>query len=100
MLTGQLSVSVSGFCLLLHHIQFVMLLDVSIVIFVSFSQHSLQFKGVFLIVSSDKEIVTHEGYFVPDSSGQQVARGDVARFMLSLLGTSTWLKKGVAMITK
>lgn len=54
----------------------------------------------FFLVSTDKEIVTHEGYFVPDSSGQQVARGDVARFMLSLLGTSSWLKKGVAMITK
>ncbi|XP_062379815.1 uncharacterized protein LOC134068239 isoform X3 [Sardina pilchardus] len=49
---------------------------------------------------TDKEIVTHEGYFVPDISGQMVARGDVARFMLSLLGNTTWLKKGVAMTTK
>lgn len=53
---------------------------------------------------TDKDILTHEGYFVPDANGlptsQTVARGDVARFMLSLLGTSTWLKKGVAITTK
>ncbi|XP_012675742.1 uncharacterized protein At2g34460, chloroplastic-like [Clupea harengus] len=52
---------------------------------------------------TDKEIVAHEGYFVPDANGlptsQSVARGDVARFMLSLLGTSTWLKKAVAITT-
>lgn len=49
--------------------------------------------------ATDKDIVTHEGYFVPDAAGHSVARGDVARFMLSLLGTSTWMKKGVAMTT-
>ncbi|XP_028834230.1 uncharacterized protein LOC114789220 isoform X2 [Denticeps clupeoides] len=51
-----------------------------------------------------KEILTHEGYFVPDERGspigQTIARGDVARFMLSLLNSNAWVKKGVAMITK
>ncbi|MBN3295538.1 flavin reductase (NADPH) [Amia ocellicauda] len=51
-----------------------------------------------------KEFLTHEGYFVPDDSGNpvgnSVARGDVARFMLSLLNSNAWVKKGVAMTTK
>ncbi|XP_037634548.1 uncharacterized protein At2g34460, chloroplastic-like isoform X1 [Sebastes umbrosus] len=51
-----------------------------------------------------QEFLTHEGYFVPDSSGNPVgsavARGDVARFMLSLLNSNAWVKKGVAMTTK
>ncbi|KAM3868431.1 flavin reductase (NADPH)-like [Diretmus argenteus] len=49
------------------------------------------------------EFLTHEGYFVPDSSGRPagstVARGDVARFMLSLLYSNAWVKTGVAMTT-
>lgn len=51
-----------------------------------------------------QEFLTHEGYFVPDSNGypkgSNVARGDVARFMLSLLSSNAWVKKGVAMTTK
>eukprot|EP00064_Thunnus_orientalis_P015539 superscaffoldBa00002896_g15593 len=51
-----------------------------------------------------QEFLTHEGYFVPDSNGQptgsRVGRGDVARFMLSLLNSNAWVKKGVAMTTK
>ncbi|KAG9354412.1 hypothetical protein JZ751_001121 [Albula glossodonta] len=54
--------------------------------------------------ATTKEVLTHEGYFVPDSSGNPigntVARGDVARFMLSLLDSNTWIKKGVAIITQ
>ncbi|XP_054895388.1 flavin reductase (NADPH)-like [Poeciliopsis prolifica] len=49
--------------------------------------------------ASAQEFLTHEGYFVPDSSGQ-VGRGDVARFMLSLLNSNAWVKKGVAFTTK
>lgn len=53
---------------------------------------------------SAQEILTHEGYFVPDSSGNPVgsavARGDVARYMLSLLNTDAWIKKGVAITTQ
>ncbi|KAL7836677.1 hypothetical protein AOLI_G00279610 [Acnodon oligacanthus] len=53
---------------------------------------------------TEKEILTHEGYFVPDENGipigQTVSRADVARFMLSLLGTNSWIKKAVAIITK
>lgn len=51
-----------------------------------------------------QEFLTHEGYFVPDSNGypkgSSVGRGDVARFMLSLLSSNAWVKKGVAMTTK
>ncbi|KAG7276692.1 hypothetical protein CRUP_006871 [Coryphaenoides rupestris] len=47
-----------------------------------------------------KDFLTHEGYFVPDGVGNSVPRGDVARFMLSLLHSSAWLKKGVAIHTK
>lgn len=58
----------------------------------------------FLSAFSAQEILTHEGYYVPDSSGNPaggaVARGDVARYMLSLLNTNTWTKKGVAITTK
>ncbi|MGH0188422.1 UNVERIFIED_CONTAM: hypothetical protein FKN15_029691 [Acipenser sinensis] len=54
--------------------------------------------------ASAKEFLSHEGYFVPDSSGypvgNSVGRGDVARFMLSLLNSNAWVKKGVAMTTK
>uniref|UniRef100_A0A3Q3X5S3 NAD(P)-binding domain-containing protein n=1 Tax=Mola mola TaxID=94237 RepID=A0A3Q3X5S3_MOLML len=51
-----------------------------------------------------QEFLIHEGYFVPDSSGNPagstVGRGDVARFMLSLLSSNAWVKQGVAMTTK
>ncbi|XP_053727058.1 uncharacterized protein LOC128762667 [Synchiropus splendidus] len=51
-----------------------------------------------------QEFLTHEGYFVPDSNGNPagtfVARGDVARFMLSLINSNAWVKKGVSMTTK
>ncbi|KAL4660451.1 hypothetical protein GN956_G524 [Arapaima gigas] len=51
-----------------------------------------------------KEFLTHEDYFVPDANGNpvgnSVARGDVARFMLSLLNSNAWFKKGVAVTTK
>ncbi|XP_051532764.1 flavin reductase (NADPH)-like [Myxocyprinus asiaticus] len=50
------------------------------------------------------EFLTHEGYYVPDENGlpigQSVSRGDVARFMLSLLNNNAWMKKAVAIITK
>ncbi|GCC16608.1 flavin reductase (NADPH)-like [Chiloscyllium punctatum] len=53
---------------------------------------------------TDKEILTHEGYFVPGPDGipigNSVTRGDVARFMLSLIEEDSWVKKAVAMITK
>lgn len=49
---------------------------------------------------STQEIVTHDGYFVPDISGSSVSRGDVARYMLSLLHSNDWNKKGVAIATK
>ncbi|XP_067846440.1 flavin reductase (NADPH)-like [Heptranchias perlo] len=53
---------------------------------------------------TDKELLTHEGYFVPDTDGipitNSVTRGDVARFMLSLLNVDLWNKKAVAMVTK
>lgn len=49
--------------------------------------------------ASAQEFLTHEGYFVPDS-GSSVGRGDVARFMLSLLSSNAWVKKGVAMTIK
>ncbi|XP_062387038.1 flavin reductase (NADPH)-like [Sardina pilchardus] len=52
-----------------------------------------------------KEFLTHEGYFVPNPSGlpigrHAVARGDVARFMLSVLDSNSWIQRGVAMTTK
>ncbi|KAF7657453.1 hypothetical protein LDENG_00026930 [Lucifuga dentata] len=51
-----------------------------------------------------QEFLTHEGYFVPDSNGQPagstMGRGDVARFMLSLLNSNAWVKRGVAVTTK
>lgn len=51
-----------------------------------------------------KEFLTHEGYFVLDSNGVPVGgavgRGDVARFMLSLLNSNAWVKQGVAITTK
>lgn len=60
--------------------------------------------GLKNLPASAQEFLTHEGYFVPDSSGtpagSAVARGDVARFMLSLLNSNAWLKKGVAILTK
>lgn len=60
--------------------------------------------GLKNLPASTLEILTHEGYFVPDSSGNPVgsavARGDVARYMLSLLNSDAWSKKGVAMTTK
>lgn len=50
------------------------------------------------------EFLTHEGYFVPDEGGRPagsaMGRGDVARFMLSLLNSNAWVKKGVAVVTK
>lgn len=51
------------------------------------------------VLSPAQEFLTHEGYFVPDT-GSSVGRGDVARFMLSLLSSNAWVKKGVAMTTK
>ncbi|MEQ2186186.1 hypothetical protein GOODEAATRI_026133 [Goodea atripinnis] len=56
--------------------------------------------GLKNLAASAQEFLTHEGYFVPDSSGQTVGRGDVARFMLSLLNSNAWVKKGVAITTK
>ncbi|XP_021180192.2 flavin reductase (NADPH) [Fundulus heteroclitus] len=57
--------------------------------------------GLKNLAASAQEFLTHEGYFVPDSGGQTaVGRGDVARFMLSLLNSNAWVKKGVAITTK
>ncbi|XP_061836986.1 flavin reductase (NADPH)-like [Nerophis lumbriciformis] len=60
--------------------------------------------GLKNLPSSALEVLSHEGYFVPDSSGRPMgsamARGDVARFMLSLLNSNAWVKRGVAIITK
>lgn len=57
-----------------------------------------------LFLLTDKEFLTHEGYYAPDENdypvGQSVSRSDVARFMLSLLSNNTWIKKAVAIITK
>ncbi|XP_062873528.1 uncharacterized protein LOC134335074 [Trichomycterus rosablanca] len=54
--------------------------------------------------ATEKEFLTHEGYFVPDNKGypigQTIPRGDVARFMLSQLTNNAWFKKAVAIITK
>ncbi|XP_029294973.1 flavin reductase (NADPH)-like [Cottoperca gobio] len=60
--------------------------------------------GLKNLQASALEFMTHEGYFVPDGSGypvgSAVGRGDVARFMLSLLNSNAWVKKGVAITTK
>ncbi|XP_062307132.1 flavin reductase (NADPH)-like [Osmerus eperlanus] len=60
--------------------------------------------GLKNVPATAKEFLTHEGYFVPDANGlpvgSSVARGDVARFMLSLLNSNAWFKKGVAVTTK
>lgn len=60
--------------------------------------------GLTNVSATAQEFLTHEGYFVPDNSGNptgsSVARGDVARFMLSLLNSNAWVKRGVAMTTK
>ncbi|KAM8938735.1 flavin reductase (NADPH)-like [Pelodytes ibericus] len=53
---------------------------------------------------SGKEILTHEGYFVPDDKGypltNTVARGDVASFMLSTINDDHWTRKIIAMCCK
>ncbi|XP_069781602.1 flavin reductase (NADPH)-like isoform X2 [Narcine bancroftii] len=53
---------------------------------------------------TDEEIITYDGYFVPDQHGNpitnSVTRGDVARFILSQLTVDTWVKKSVAIVTK
>lgn len=60
--------------------------------------------GLKNLPASAQEFLTHEGYFVPDSNGQPVGsavgRGDVARFMLSLLNSNAWVRQGVAITTK
>ncbi|XP_029916571.1 flavin reductase (NADPH)-like isoform X2 [Myripristis murdjan] len=60
--------------------------------------------GLKNLPATAQEFLTHEGYFVPGSNGHPVgstvARGDVARFMLSLLNSNAWVKKGVAITTK
>ncbi|CAG5925099.1 unnamed protein product [Menidia menidia] len=60
--------------------------------------------GLKNLAATAQEFQTHEGYFVPSDSSQApnsgVGRGDVARFMLSLLNTNAWFKKGVAITTK
>ncbi|XP_006790107.1 uncharacterized protein At2g34460, chloroplastic-like [Neolamprologus brichardi] len=60
--------------------------------------------GLKNLPATAQEFLTHEGYFVPDNNGQPpgsaVGRGDVARFMLSLLNSNAWAKKGVAITTK
>ncbi|XP_019954570.2 flavin reductase (NADPH)-like [Paralichthys olivaceus] len=60
--------------------------------------------GLKNLPASAQEFLTHEGYFVPHSDGQPagsaVGRGDVARFMLSLVSSNAWVKRGVAITTK
>ncbi|XP_062273981.1 flavin reductase (NADPH)-like [Scomber scombrus] len=56
--------------------------------------------GLKNLPASAQEFMTHEGYFVPDSNGSSVARGDVARFMLSLLNSNAWVQSAVAVTTK
>ncbi|XP_058491861.1 uncharacterized protein YwnB-like [Solea solea] len=60
--------------------------------------------GLKNLSATAQEFLTHEGYFVPQTNGQAaggaVARGDVARFMLSLVSSNAWFKKGVAITTK
>ncbi|XP_013396498.1 flavin reductase (NADPH) [Lingula anatina] len=48
---------------------------------------------------SDSPILTHEGMHVPGAPGGRMNRADVARFMLSLLDTSEWDRKAVAVQT-
>ncbi|KAL0979626.1 hypothetical protein UPYG_G00187470 [Umbra pygmaea] len=60
--------------------------------------------GLKNLPATDKEFLTHKGYFVPDTNGlpvgSSVGRGDVARFMLSLLESNDWSNKAVAITTK
>ncbi|KAJ3603487.1 hypothetical protein NHX12_028233 [Muraenolepis orangiensis] len=56
--------------------------------------------GLRSLPATDKELLTHEGYSVPEDLGNWMARGDVARFMLSLLQANAWGKKGVAIHSK
>ncbi|KAM4615874.1 flavin reductase (NADPH)-like [Polymixia lowei] len=60
--------------------------------------------GLKNLPATAKEFLTHEGFFVPDANGypagSTVGRGDVARFMLSLLDGDAWVKKGVAITTQ
>ncbi|XP_069834166.1 flavin reductase (NADPH)-like isoform X2 [Dendropsophus ebraccatus] len=53
---------------------------------------------------TEKEILTHDGYFVPDEKGypitNTVSRADVSRFMLSTLTDDRWTRKLVAMCCK
>lgn len=60
--------------------------------------------GLKNLPASAQEFLTHEGYFVPNNGGNPaggaMGRGDVARFMLSLLNSNAWVKKGVAITTK
>ncbi|KAM9858759.1 flavin reductase (NADPH)-like [Aulostomus maculatus] len=60
--------------------------------------------GLKNLPATAEEFLTHEGYFVPDNNGHpvgsSVGRGDVARFILSLLNSNAWVKKGVAITTK
>ncbi|XP_063775998.1 uncharacterized protein LOC134912656 [Pseudophryne corroboree] len=54
--------------------------------------------------ATEKEILTHEGYFVPNEKGypitNTVSRGDVSRFMLSTLNDDKWNRNIVAMCCK
>ncbi|KAJ1205707.1 hypothetical protein NDU88_001135 [Pleurodeles waltl] len=54
--------------------------------------------------ATDKEFLTHEGYFVPGDSGPParniVSRGDLARFMLLQLESNEWTRKAVSICTK
>ncbi|XP_078405536.1 uncharacterized protein LOC144684767 [Cetorhinus maximus] len=60
--------------------------------------------GLLNAPKTDKELLIHEGYYVPDPDeipvANSVAPGDAARFMLSLLKGDPWIKKAVAMATK
>lgn len=60
--------------------------------------------GLKNLPASAQEFLTQEGYFVPNGKdytvSHSVGRGDVARFMLSLLNSNAWVKKGVAIATK
>ncbi|XP_072520830.1 flavin reductase (NADPH)-like [Salminus brasiliensis] len=60
--------------------------------------------GLKNIPVTENKFLTHEGCYVPDEKGypigQTISRADVARFMLSQLTNSSWIKKAVAIITK
>ncbi|XP_010875501.1 flavin reductase (NADPH)-like [Esox lucius] len=60
--------------------------------------------GLKNLPATANEFLTHEGYFVPNSSGlpvgNAIGRGDVARFMLSILNSDNWFNKAVAISTK